>query len=247
MTLQYGLRLAMGEIPGVSTVHKFGHNSDIDDGFEDIWGGGDAYTGFNATAAETVEVFSGDAEDDAATGTGAHTVKIIGLDANWRTQTEIITLNGATAVDSVNTYIRCTRAMVLTAGSGGENAGEITIRQKTTTANIFAKLPLGYNQTMIACDTVPSGKIGYVRRWFFALAGRTNADSVGKLLVRPVGSVFQTKEKLSLQGNGTTFIESVHDIPKGPYAAKTDIKISADSDSANTGISAGFCMILVDE
>ncbi len=241
------LEIARGNVSNMSLVHKFGHNPDIDtaSNFEDIWGGGGYYTGFDATAAETVEIFSSDAADDVA-GTGALSIQMYGLDANWEEQDETLVLTGATAVDSANTYIRCNRAIVRTAGSGGENAGEITIRQKTTTANVFAKVPAGYNQTMISCYTVPAGKCAYMTGWFCALSGRTNADSVVKLLARPTGEVFQVKEKVSLQGNGTTVSQRSYDIPKGCFIAKTDIKIHADTDVNNTGLSAGFDLILVD-
>ena len=59
-----GLGISSGNREGLSKVHKFGRNLDIDTGgFETIWNGGADYTGHNATVAETLEIFSSSIED----------------------------------------------------------------------------------------------------------------------------------------------------------------------------------------
>jgi hypothetical protein len=59
------LEVVKGNIPGHSVVHKYGKNPQIPNSaaFEAIWNGGGPYTGFDATSAETLEVFSGAAAD----------------------------------------------------------------------------------------------------------------------------------------------------------------------------------------
>ena len=59
------LAIAHGHIPTQRAVHKYGRNSDLTNGggFEAIWNGGGDYTGHNPTVAETLEVFSGSAQD----------------------------------------------------------------------------------------------------------------------------------------------------------------------------------------
>jgi len=69
---------------------------------------------------------------DTSAGTGARTINVMGLDANYVLQSEIVTLNGVTPVNTVNTFIRVHSASIQTAGSGGVNAGTITVRQTTT-------------------------------------------------------------------------------------------------------------------
>ena len=61
----YTEEIAFGRVPGVSIGVKFGQNPDVDTGTapEDIWNGGDDYTGMNATANQNIEVFSSDADD----------------------------------------------------------------------------------------------------------------------------------------------------------------------------------------
>jgi hypothetical protein len=244
-TTDFFFEVVQGNIDGFSYIHKFGNNSDIDtaSGYEAIWNGGSAYTGFDATAAEIVELFSDDANDTSA-GTGARTVQLDGLDANYVEQSETIILNGTTAVSSSLSYLRCDRMQVLTAGTGGENIGELTLRQSVTTANIFCVMPATSNQTMIACYTVPAGKDAYITSWFCTLINSKTAASIVRIQSRGLGSTFQRKEVISVLGTGTSAIERGYNFAKGPFPEKTDIYISANSDTNNTGVSAGFDMIL---
>lgn len=240
--------IARGNLSGINYVHKFGRNPDIDtsEGFEAVWNGGGDYTGFNATAAETVEVFSSDGDDTSA-GTGARTVELFGLDGDYLEINETVTLNGATAVDTVNTYLRLSRAIVRSAGSGGENAGDITVRQKTTTANVFCAVPTGYNQTMIAAYTVPAGKTAFITSWFACLSRKNNALSQVKMLMRPLDEVFHVKEEFTVAYTGTSYILREYQVPKNSITAKTDIKIMADTSVNNNGVAAGFDLILIDD
>jgi hypothetical protein len=238
--------VALGNVSDQSITHKFGRNPDIAtaSGFEAVWNGGGSYTGHDPSAAETVEVFSSDA-NDAAAGTGARTVQVYGLDSDWAEQNETVTLNGATAVDTANTYIRLNRMIVRTVGSTGSNEGTITARQNVTTANVFAVMPIGYNQTMIAAWTVPSAtdRNAFIQAWYASLAGKTSANCNVRLLARPFGECFQVKEEIALMGAGSSYIYRRYDSPKGPFAAKTDIVVEADTDTNNTGLAAGFDLI----
>jgi hypothetical protein len=77
-------------------------------------------------------VVSANANDTSA-GTGARTVRIKYLDQNLNgPYTETITLNGVTPVNTVNTNICYIESFeVLTAGSGGVNAGIISLKAAT--------------------------------------------------------------------------------------------------------------------
>ncbi len=241
-------RVARGVVPGHTAVHKFGKNPDIDiaSGFETVWNGGGTYPGHDATAAELVTLVSSDTDDDVA-GTGALTVQIYGLDANWAEQTETVVLTGTTLADSVNTYIRINRMVVRSAGSGGVNAGTISCAQKTTTANVFAIMPIGYNQTMVAAYTIPLSKTGYLVGWYVGAAGVGGAADVGaRVKARPDGEVFQVKEEVGLRGGGSSLVQRVYTIPKEAFAPKTDIVIEASTDTDDTEVVAGFDLLLID-
>ncbi len=245
----FWLKVAEGAVPGYSCIHKYGMNPDIDSGsgFEALWNGGGAYTGFNATAAELVTVVSDNAADDSA-GTGAQTITLHGLDGTGAEVSETVTMDGATPVDSVNSYWRLPRAKVVNVGSGGVNAGTITIAQKVTTANVFAAVPAGYGTTMIGCYTVPLAKTDRMIGWYATLTGRTAADVIVKLKKRAgAGKAWQVMEQISLRSAGTSSVLRTFTIPKDTLSALTDIFIEAESDTNNTVVSGGFLLIQKDD
>jgi hypothetical protein len=240
-----GLEVARGNVAGHSYVNKFGRNPDIDTGgFETIWNGGASYTGHDAVAAEITTLSSSNAADTAA-GTGARTVEVYGLDASYLEISEVVTLLGTTLVDTTLSYIRLNRMIVRSAGTGGVNVGTLNAAQKITTANIFAVMPIGYNQTMICAYTIPAGKTGYMTSWGAGLSGKTNSNCNVKIRARPFGEVFQVKEELSVQGAGTSHFNRKFAVPN-KYAEKTDLFIEADTDTNNTAVAADFDIVLVD-
>lgn len=241
----YGLHVAAGKIPGVSIVHKYGRNPDIDSGFETLWNGGGDYTGFDATGEELVTVVSTSTADDEV-GTGAQMVVLYGLDVAGVEISEEVILDGTTPVDSDLLYWRLHRIKCTNVGSGGVNAGVITVRQKVTTANIFAVLPIGYGSSMIAAYTIPAGKTGYFESWFAAFAGKVKSISVVRLNKREQGKSFQVLEEQALMADGSSTFPRDYKTPKNGLVALTDIFVTADSDTANVGIAGGFDLLLVD-
>lgn len=102
---------------------------------------------------------------DAAAGTGARTVELTYFDSSGNgPYTETITLNGTTAVNTVSTTICYIEKMrVVTAGTGGSNAG--TINLKSTTAGggtTIWSIAIGDNQTFGAHHYTPVGKTTYI-------------------------------------------------------------------------------------
>ena len=90
MNKDFYTEVTKGNVPGHRILHKYGKNPDIDtaSGFETIWNGGAAYTGFNATAAEVIEVFSSSANDagtlvSSGTSTGGSATTIIDTGATF--------------------------------------------------------------------------------------------------------------------------------------------------------------------
>ena len=248
---EYDFRLAIakGHVDGHMHMNKFGRNDDCGSGLlEAVWNGGGVYTGHNAVAAEILEVFSAEAADDAvAVGTGAWTVRLFGLDENWNPLVEDVILDGTTAVDTVGTFIRMDRARVLTAGTGGKNAGGITARQKTTTANIMMVLPAGYNSTMIAAWTIPAGYRGFFTGWNASLSGGANTDTIVRLIARPDGQTFQVQEELSIIAAGSSQVIREYVNPKGPFGGKTDIFVQAIAGGNGVGVAAAFDLLIVKE
>ncbi len=242
------LRIAMGLVSGMSAHHQFGHNEALTaaGGYEDIWSIGGTYTGFDATAAEIVTVVSDNTADTSA-GTGARTIQVYGLDASWAEQNETVTMNGTTMVDTVGSYIRLDKMIVLTAGSGVNAAGVIVAAQKVTTANIFCEINADDNESMAAVYTIPAAKTAYISGFYASLANNQSGNATIRGRARPNGGVFNLKMEVELIGDGASYVHHVYKYPRGPFAAKTDMKMSVDASANNMGVDAGFDVILVDD
>lgn len=242
--------IAGGLFTGYSIVNKFGTNADIDTGTvpEDIWEGGGVYTGFPDSTLETVEVLSSSV-NDASAGTGARTIRITGLDANYAVQQETITLNGTTPVASANTYRRVHTATVLTAGSGGVNAGTITVRHSTTEANVFLSLVAGRNQSNCSGYTVPAGYTAYMRHVTVAIRGTSGSPLSstvaveGQIWTRSFGGVFRSRRPFV----SSTNFPLEDDIYGGlVFTEKSDLILRITAVSANdTSVVGGYDLILV--
>lgn len=157
---------AEGYFSGRFAVNKFGRNSDVDSA-EDIWSGGGDYTGFPA-AADEFQILSDNVNDTAA-GTGARTVRCYYLDSNknmFDSNNEPLyfdaTLNGTTPVNTGTSGTRVWRYRVLTAGSGLTNTGNISVRQRNSTSNVFAVIPAGFGQAQLSNFTIPLGYEGHL-------------------------------------------------------------------------------------
>ena len=247
----FELKLAQGLIRGYSAGTKFGRNEDVGTATtpEDVWHGGGTYTGQPASyTPETVEVFSADAADTSA-GTGARTVRIFGLKTTSSTEyeSEDLTLNGVTAVTSASTWWRINRVYVLTAGSGGVNAGDITCRATTTTTNIFALMAAGYNQTKIAAYTVPAGNMIIIKRLRVSIVRLTGADGSATVTVRAreSGGVYRSIRVFEVQTGAISIADSYAgtELPAG-----TDVKFTVERVSDNSTVAeANFEYILVED
>ena len=162
--------------------------------------------------------------------------------------TEYIVLNGATGVDTVGTdYFRCSRARVVHGASRSNGIGIITATQKTTTANIFFALQVGYGSTMVCADTVPAGKTGYILDWGSGVVGNVNANVTSRLVAAPTGEPSQVQEEISARTAGTSTPLRVYVAPKNGFAAWTDIHVEGSSDTNNTAAAGWFSMLLVDD
>jgi hypothetical protein len=131
---------ALGLRQGATTWNKFGYNDDVDSAAAEVvasWGGAFTYL----TSASTLTVVSASANDDDG-GTGVNSIVIYGVDANWETQIEVVTLNGTTPVVTSTTWLGINRASIYLAGSGQTNAGAIAITA-TTGGSTQAQIPAG--------------------------------------------------------------------------------------------------------
>lgn len=90
-------------------------------------------------------------------GTGAHSVTVQGLDANWAEVEETISVNGTTAKDLTQTFLRVNRAFIKAVGSGEVNAGLITI-QVTGGGDVQITIPALQGQSQVTNFSVADNK-----------------------------------------------------------------------------------------
>ena len=238
--------IAEGKRAGYSFVHEFGHNTVIDTATvpEDVWAGGGVYTGFPTGAAELVTVASSNVNDTSA-GSGARTVLISGLDATGNFQSETVILAGTGLVDSANTYFRVSKLAVITSGSSNQafNAGILSVAHKTTTANIFVKVPIGQNESRVGAYTIPLGFTGYLKALTVHVNPKTSSNIEGVIWLRANGESPRLERPFAANEN------NMHvDKPYGgiKMLALTDFAIRITTASSNTtAVTAIFDLMLV--
>ena len=235
----FELQVARGQVDGHKTLFKFGINGDVGTSVETVWAQGGIYV---YPASATVMKISSSSADDAAAGTGARTISIAGLDANYNEISETVILDGQTAVNTVNSYLRISRMFVVTAGSGATAAGTIYAGTGTVTsgvpATVYGMIALNANQTQMAFWTVPAGYTFYLTGLFYT-SGNTNANAWSnfQLIQRPLGGVFRQQSSSRVPGNGDFVIDLHTPIA---FTEKTDIEVRAVASTSPSNVSAEF-------
>lgn len=234
---------------GYVAVNKFGRNPVIDTATdpEDVWDAGGVWVA--PTVARVHNLVSGSG-DDAAAGTGMRTVQVYGL-TDWDTAEvwEIVTLDGASTVATINSYVIIHRMKGLSFGSGGTNAGAVTATA-VTDATVTASITAGKGQSLMAIYGLSSGEDFYATGWYLGMnrtaASAASAD-VDFLVMENADltdSGFVVKHHLGLASAGSSHISHKW-TPPLKITGPAIIKIQIENVSANgTDISSGFDGVL---
>ena len=228
-----GIHIARGAIYEVSHINKFGYNASVGSSYEPIT---DLGTNNLPTTAAVVSVVSASTADDEGS-TGAEKVEIQGLDANYALQTEVVTMNGTSAVTTTNTFIRVFRMRVTQAGTGEINAGNITA---SIGGSDVARILADQGQTLMAVYTVPAGKKAYLVKFQGSLS--KNQEAQFQLRVKTNGGAWNVK------GLWGTFAETVNYEYPVPleFDEETDIQIRVKA-GATSEAGAIFDLVLMDK
>ena len=239
----FPLQVARGQVPGHRSVTVFGFNGDVDTTEVTVW----PYTGLtpHPETAIQMKVSSSNAVDTSA-GTGARTVLIQGLDASYNEISEVVTLNGQTAVTTANSYLRINYAAVATAGSGQSAAGDIYIGTGTVTAGVpatvYELIKFNYNDTVTGHYTVPAGHTAYLLQGMFSAGQASGSTSIqGRLMTVGADGIRRTAAITTIN-NGTAnyAFEFPIAIPE-----KTDIEATAIGSANNNSCSSMFVILLI--
>jgi len=235
--------ISAGDLAGYSAINKFGRNPNIGGAPETIWMYGGRYV--YLTSPSTVYAHSADT-DDSVSGTGARTVTIQGLDGNYESIEETVTVRSGVATTAQ--FLRVFRAFVVTSGSTGTNEGNIIISTGAAgTGTVLADIgtigtgtTYGLGQTNLALYTIPAGKTGYLTAWNIGVGSYNDAVTVS-LLSREFNSAFRTRDIMDVPGGSHVRNYSVPiKLPE-----KTDVEIIGIA-TTGTNISSSFDIILVD-
>lgn len=227
--------------PKVMTVQKFGYNGDVDTSTEeDIWDVGGTYP-WSVTPSKLSIV--SDSADDSPGGDGLDALFIFGLDENFNDASELVLMNGLTAVETVNTYSRLYRMRAFSTGNGNENgdaAGNITA-STVIDPRVQGRILSGNTSTKMSMYTVPTGYTGFISA--INASGGPNDDFVIDLQLRSPGGVFVTTSDIEITNSAISAI--TYDPLSGPIPERTDVKAKAIAISNNAQVRVGYTVLLI--
>jgi hypothetical protein len=241
----FELQVARGQIPGHSIIHVFGYNPDVDTSEETVWPI-DGILGH--PPSPTVMTISSTSANDAAAGTGARTVQILGVNGTGGLVSEIVTLNGQTPVNTVNTYDAIERMIVLTVGSGGANAGIIYAGTGVVTAGVpavpYSAMGAGENLSIVGHWTCPAGFTGYLVKGSISVGPTAgNQFVLGRLKLRGNDDIVRTAAKVAVQA-GTAGFDFLYPVK---INAGECITATAQNSGTNAAVSSYFQIVQIQE
>lgn len=236
----FGYDIARGRKYNYSVVHVRGEATlDIVDAPQEIYGVVGAYP--FQTTAQALEIVSTDADDKPA-DTGARTVLVTGLSGNWGILSEIVSLNGAAAVDLAGSYLRVNEVRVLTAGSTGENEGVLTLQLNGAGAKV-ATVAAGANRSGMAIYSVPDGYQGLITRWYASSGPLATQTGIMELSVKEYGYLWEAREHAAVSPAKDIQLFLREPIYLPP---KSDVRVRATTIAVDaTVFQAGFDIVLI--
>ncbi len=222
--------IAAGKVPNRGFRRIFGRNADVGPTPETVWSVGGLYPW--PTSAEKIQI-SSSAVNDGETGTGARTLHLFGLKADYALQDEIVILNGQNSVETDLEYLRVLKARILTAGDTGGNQGTINIKDNADVVTLLSIEPTR-NESLTAILTVPVGFTARIVSWYAATSSNKVVNA--ELHVRRFGQVFQCKTFVEINQNP---YKDVWLFPERVFE-KSDIDLRASTAGGGGAVSAGF-------
>lgn len=243
LTEPFELQVSRGQITGHRSVTIFGYNPDVDTSRVTVW----PYTGIIPLPAAPLQMkVSSSSANDTESGTGARTVFVGGLDANHNEISEIVTLNGQTAVLTTQSFLHINQAYVATAGSSLSAEGDVYFGTGTVTAGVpstvYDLIKFDYNQRITGSYTIPAGYTGYLAQGLFS-AGQPggSAQVSGRLMAVGADGIRRTIAITTVNNGSADYVfEYPERIPE-----KTTLEATAQSSSNNNAASAMFILALV--
>lgn len=216
---------------------KFGFNPDIDTGTpEDIWSAGGTLTWPSSAAAASVV---SDNAADAAAGTGAQEVVLVGVDSSLNEVTEVVTTNGTTPVNSTTSFLFVNSAYGRAVGSGGVNAGTIDV---SIGGNLVKQIPPNTGQCLCSHFVCPNprfaGEVPYLTAFDATLGKNSNSWGQIEILSQIPGETLRVRSSIIATGGAAVDykIESPIRLEPGERAWVRAADVSANNEAIGAGI-----------
>lgn len=205
----WDLQVARGQIGYHKPYFRFGFANSIGTSQQTIASFITAGNTYVYPASATVMKVSSSSASDTSAGTGARTILVAGLDANYNQINEVVTLNGQTAVNTTNSYLRILYTEILSVGSGAAQAGTIYVGTGVVTAGVPATVywtsEASYNNWAFAGYTVPAGYTAYVTSYTITSQSTTaNINVSAALVIYEYGNGYpeiQSTARMTADGN----------------------------------------------
>lgn len=225
----FGLGVAKGQFSNISHVHKFGAVPAMSQNQSGtVWDVNDTnYPWASFSSAGTLSIPAVNASDNGLQ------VTIQGLDDNYDSLTETVTVSSAASMTTSNAFRRVFRAF-----SDTTNVANINIQKSAVTV---ARITAGKAQTLMAVYTIPAGHTGYLVKG--TASCQSGADATGDMYVRYFGqSSFRVGHSFEVAGVGGQYTYDFGVAIKIPE--KSDIDVRAAVRSNNARVTAAFDIIL---
>lgn len=197
------------------------------------------------SAAQILKVSSTSANDKPLSS-GAQTVRISGLDADYNPISEVVVLNGQSPVDTVNAYLRVNSMICETFGSLNYNDGAIYAGSGIITAGVnsspqeFIAAKIVYSDTGVL--TVPAGYTVILYDSEFSV--KAGKDCTVRTVARASpSSPFKTLSTVDLFGSARNF--GTDTVIKF-VSERSDIEFQAIGDMAKAATSVEIQTVLID-
>ena len=229
-------------ISNLKLINKFGYNSEIDTATdpEDVWSYGGIYTFITSP----IPLFISSSDN-----TDTQIITVSGLDENWLTQTQTVTLAGQTKTPIAGTWMRIDRAFN---SDSTEFAGRVYIYEDTTpvagvpsASFVRGVIETDAQQTQMALYTIPDDVNGYIPSIIANIYNAGNADSSSliQMRVRFEGGIFRDIFRFSLNSTGSSTNTYSFKFPV-KFPPRTDIIFRVIEVSKNdTAVSINFQIV----
>ena len=243
-TRQWGVEVAGGRINDQTYVLKFGAVTGVGTAEITLWSGHTRYEYIDEVGGSSrILSVASDDTDDNASGTGARTVYLEGLDTNYNVIFDIVTLDGLDSVDTSIEFFRIYQATVLTAGSQNENDGIIDIGVGAFTAGsadtVYALIDSTVGQAQMMIYTVPADFTAYFMD--VRLTSNEGKSVMASGWAKPFGGAWIRQ--------GTWYVFQSAFAREFPIPLvipeKTDVELRVKSSASGTDISAAFTVLLI--